>query len=173
MRLYETAFLIAPDLSDEDTEALIEQMAEVVSEKEGKMRNVDKWGKRKLAYQIQKFDSAFYVFFTYDGEATIPAELERRFKQHDSVIRYLTVVVEDRENYRRKKAARPDRRPSRTERRPVESAPPAEARPPRAVSPPKPVTEPAEKPAEKPDEKPAETLKPETAAAPAKEDGDV
>jgi len=156
LRLYETAFLIAPNLSDEDTEALIDQMAEVVSGKQGKMVNVDKWGKRRLAYQIQKFDAAFYVFFVYKGEPAIPAELERRFKQHEAIIRYLTVVVDERENVRRGKSGRGTRPPARSDRRPPRPAPPAEeARAPRAVPPPKPVTQPAESAAES--EAPAKT----------------
>ncbi|GAG60870.1 unnamed protein product [marine sediment metagenome] len=97
MRIYETAFLIAPNLSEEDTEKLIQQMADVIPAKKGKMIHVDKWGKRKLAYQIKKFEAAYYVFFLYKGEADIPSELERRFKQNEAVIRYLTVKKEEGE----------------------------------------------------------------------------
>jgi len=95
MRYYETAFLIAPDLSEEDTENLISQMGEVVKKKKGRMIGVDKWGKRKLAYPIKKHDSAFYVFFYYEGAPEIYAELERQFKQKESVIRYLTLKKEE------------------------------------------------------------------------------
>jgi len=94
MRIYETAFLIAPDLSEENTEKLIQQMADVIPAKKGKIINIDKWGKRKLSYQIKKFEVAYYVFFLYKGDADIPSELERRFKQNESVIRYLTVKKE-------------------------------------------------------------------------------
>ncbi|MFB0566465.1 MAG: 30S ribosomal protein S6 [Candidatus Aminicenantaceae bacterium] len=106
MRQYETGFLISPDLSDEETEDLILQMAKVVSKKKGKMIKKDKWGKRKLAYPINKFEEAFYVFFYYEGEADIPSELERRFKQTDTILRYLTIKIDTRENVmnRRKKA---------------------------------------------------------------------
>lgn len=103
MRLYETAFLIAPNLSDEEIEKLILQMSEVVTKKKGKMVNLDKWGKRKLAYPINKFDDAFYFFFLYEGDPAIPTELERRFKQTETIIRYMTVKVEPGENIRKKK----------------------------------------------------------------------
>lgn len=105
MNLYETAFLIAPNLSEEETEEMIQQMAEVIAKKKGKMINIDKWGKRKLAYLIGKFDSAFYVFFHYKGGTDIPAELERRFKQKETIIRYLTVRQEETANIRKKKVA--------------------------------------------------------------------
>ncbi|MFC2167166.1 30S ribosomal protein S6, partial [Acidobacteriota bacterium] len=101
MRLYETSFLIAPTLPEEEAEKLIEKMAGIVSEKKGKMINVDNWGKRRLAYPIKKFEDAVYVFFLYKGEIDIPMELERNFKQTESVIRYLTIKMEERDNVRR------------------------------------------------------------------------
>lgn len=103
MRLYETTFLIAPTLPEEEAEQLIEKMAGIVTEKKGKMINVDKWGKRRLAYPIKKFEDAVYVFFLYKGDVDIPMELERNFKQTESVIRYLTIKMEERENIRRLK----------------------------------------------------------------------
>lgn len=103
MRLYETTFLIAPTLPEEEAEQLIEKMVGIVTEKKGKMINVDKWGKRRLAYPIKKFEDAVYVFFLYKGDVDIPTELERNFKQTESVIRYLTIKVEERENIRRLK----------------------------------------------------------------------
>ncbi len=110
MRPYETAFLIAPNLSDEETEQLISQMAEIVSQKKGKMIHIDKWGKRKLAYSILKFEEASYVFFLYEGESGVSSELERRFKQNERVIRYLTVrKEEDRKQRGKKRKAKPAR----------------------------------------------------------------
>ncbi len=107
MRQYETVFLISPSLSEEDTESLIQQMADVVSKKKGKMVNAEEWGKRKLAYPIKKFEEAFYVLFHYEGNPDLPDELERRFKQTEAVIRYLTVRKETRENVRGKKKGAP------------------------------------------------------------------
>ncbi|MGD2246130.1 MAG: 30S ribosomal protein S6 [Candidatus Aminicenantes bacterium] len=103
MTQYETAFLISPNLEEEETEKVITQMAEVISKKKGKMINEDRWGKRKLAYPIKKFEEAFYVFFHYEGDPEIPSELERRFKQTEAVLRYLTVKKTQKENVRRKK----------------------------------------------------------------------
>ena len=103
MRQYETAFLIAPNIPEEEIESLISQMAEVITKKKGKILNQESWGKRKLAYSIQNFDEAFYMFFNYEGERDIPAELERRFRQTESVIRYLTVKKDESKNLRKKK----------------------------------------------------------------------
>jgi small subunit ribosomal protein S6 len=61
-------------------------------------------GKRRLAYPIKKFEEAFYVLFHYEGESEIPTELERRFKQTEAIIRFLTVREEASETRCRKKA---------------------------------------------------------------------
>jgi small subunit ribosomal protein S6 len=79
MRQYETVFLISPNLEE------------------------DRWGKKKLAYPIKKFEEAFYVFFHYEGDSDIPFELEKRFKQTETILRFLTVKKEARENVRKKR----------------------------------------------------------------------
>lgn len=103
MRQYETAFLISPKLAEEETAKIISQMAEIISKKKGKMVKEDRWGKRKLAYPIKKFEEAFYVFFVYEGDPSIPFELERRFKQTEAILRFLTVKKEGKEKIRKKK----------------------------------------------------------------------
>jgi small subunit ribosomal protein S6 len=113
MRLYETAFLIAPNLPEEEIEKLIKQMADLVTKKKGKMVNLDNWGKKKMAYPILKFEEAFYVFFLYEGEAEIPTELERRFKQNEAIIRYLTVRKEAADAVRKKGKRIPKTRETR------------------------------------------------------------
>lgn len=108
MTLYETAFLISPNLEEEAIEKVISQMAEVVKKK-GKLINEDRWGKKRLAYPIQKFEEAFYVFFLYEADPTVPFELERRFKQTEAILRYLTIKKETKEKARRKEKEAPEK----------------------------------------------------------------
>lgn len=96
MNQYETGFIIAPNLSEEETKALIAQMAEVVPAKKGRMIKQDLWGKRRLAYPIKRFTEGFYVFFTYEGTPAVPAELERKFKQTDAILRFMTIKKDPR-----------------------------------------------------------------------------
>ncbi len=107
MTLYETAFLISPNLEEEAIEKVISQMAEVVKKK-GKLINEDRWGKKRLAYPIQKFEEAFYVFFLYEADPAVPFELERRFKQTEAILRYLTIKKETKEKARRKEKEVPE-----------------------------------------------------------------
>ncbi len=145
MRHYETVFLISPNLSEEETETLIQQMEEVVAEKKGKLINKDEWGKRRLAYPIQKFEEAFYVLFHYEGKSEIPDELERRFKQSDTILRYLTVKKEMRENIRGRKKQAPvkaEEPPPKEESPPKEPPPPEKEAPPEEEAPVKDTKEP-------------------------------
>lgn len=105
MRLYETGFLLSPQLTEEEAEAVIQQMADIIAQRQGKMVKIDKWGKRRTAYTLKKWNDAYFVFFHYEGGPDIPAELTRRFRQMDTVLRFLTLAKETMLNARRKKKA--------------------------------------------------------------------
>lgn len=106
MRQYETGFVLSPTLSEEETTQFVQQMAEIVAQKQGRMVKQDVWGKRRLAFPVKRFQEGVYVFFTFDGPGDVAAELERRFKQTDAVIRFMTVVKDPRDLVRRKNKKR-------------------------------------------------------------------
>jgi small subunit ribosomal protein S6 len=114
VRQYETGFILSPALSEEETTQFIQQMAEIVAQKKGRMVKQDIWGKRRLAYPIKRFQEGVYVFFTYDGPGDVSTELERRFKQTDAVMRFMTVLKDPRDLVRRKKKRRAEEAPSAT-----------------------------------------------------------
>ncbi|MCX7973055.1 MAG: 30S ribosomal protein S6 [Candidatus Aminicenantes bacterium] len=91
MRHYETGVIIAPNLSEEEIDQQIRQMTELIAAMKGNLRREERWGKRKLAYPIKKFNDGYYLFLDYEAEPAVPAELERRFRQSDQILRYLTV----------------------------------------------------------------------------------
>ena len=106
MRQYETGFVLSPTLSEEETAQFVQQMAEIVAQKKGRMVKQDIWGKRRLAFPIKRFQEGVYVFFTYEGAGDVSTELERRFKQTESVIRFMTVLKDPRDQVGRKKKRR-------------------------------------------------------------------
>jgi len=135
MRRYETAFLLAPDLEEEETAKVIQEMADVVTGKKGKIEEIEKWGKKRLAYPIEKHEEAFYVFFHYEGKPDVPSELERQFRQTESVIRYLTLRKDGQVEKKRGKAGKARKKPevraekeaaSETPEEPEKPAPAAE-----------------------------------------------
>lgn len=107
MRYYETGFLIAANLSEEEAAKIIHQVTEVITQKNGRVLKEEKWGKRKLAYPIKRFQEAFYVFISYEGDAQIPFELARRFRQMETILRYLTTKRDEKDNVRRRKKVEP------------------------------------------------------------------
>jgi small subunit ribosomal protein S6 len=95
VRTYEVAFIAAPTLTPEELDAFVAQMQTVVESKSGKVVKVDNWGKKSLAYKIKKYRDGYYVIFTLEADGPIIAELERRFRVADHVIRFLSVRIDD------------------------------------------------------------------------------
>lgn len=103
MRHYETGVIIAPNLSDEEIDQQIRQMTELIASMKGHVLREERWGKRKLAYPIKKFTDGYYLFLDYEAEPEVPAELERRFRQSDQILRYMTVRKGVTSPFRKKK----------------------------------------------------------------------
>ena len=88
MTNYEVLFIIDPTLEDEKKEATIEAVKEIIAA-DGEVGNVDVWGMRKLAYPIQKKSEGYYVVIEFQGNPSLPKELDRRLKISDNVMRHL------------------------------------------------------------------------------------
>ncbi len=88
MTNYEVLFIIDPALEDEKKEATIEAVKEIIAA-DGEVGNVDVWGMRKLAYPIQKKSEGYYVVIEFQGNPSLPKELDRRLRISDNVMRHL------------------------------------------------------------------------------------
>lgn len=107
MRTYEVVFIAVPTISTEELDAFINLMQSVVEGRNGKVVKVDNWGKKSLAYKIKKFRDGYYVVLTLEADGAAIAELERRFRVTDQVIRFLSVRIdEDLKRSEKLKAAR-------------------------------------------------------------------
>ena len=91
MRDYETMFILKPDLEEEAVEAAITRFQELIAEEGGTVTNVNKWGRRRLAYEIEGYGEGVYVIMEFSAEARVARELERVFRITDEVIRYLMI----------------------------------------------------------------------------------
>lgn len=94
-KTYEVLYIIRPDLEDEAIAAEADKFAEVVTNNGGTDLAVDKWGKRRLAYEINDLRDGYYVLMTFNGEARTAQELERIMKISDNVLRFLTTKKDD------------------------------------------------------------------------------
>ena len=91
MNKYELAVVVSEKIEVDDRAATIEKLKEIITRFGGTVTEVDEWGKRKLAYEIQKMREGFYYFVRFESDATCPAEVERRIRIMENVIRYLCV----------------------------------------------------------------------------------
>ncbi len=91
MNKYELAVVVSAKIEDDERAATVEKCKALIERFGGTITNVDEWGKKRLAYEIQKMKEAFYYFIQFDAESTVPAEIESRVRIMDNVIRYLCV----------------------------------------------------------------------------------
>lgn len=95
MRRYETVVIVPADLSDDDIITLIERYRSIISNHKGLVVKVEKWGKRKLAYEIRKHNKGFYLLIDFAGQSAVVAELERNLKIDDKILKFMTVKKND------------------------------------------------------------------------------
>ena len=94
MNKYELAVVVNAKIEDDARTATIEKVQNYFTRFGGTITNVDEWGKRKLAYEIQKMREGYYYFIHFEADATAPAEIESRLRIMDNVIRFLVVRQE-------------------------------------------------------------------------------
>ena len=91
MSKYELAVVVSAKIEDDERAAVVDKCKALVERFGGTITEVDEWGKKRLAYEIQKMKEAFYYFIRFEAPATAPAEIESRVRIMDNVIRYLCV----------------------------------------------------------------------------------
>ena len=94
MNKYELTVVVNAKIEDDVRVATVEKVKEYVARYGGTVTNVDEWGKKRLAYEIQKMKEGFYYFVHFEAESTVPAEVEQRIRIMDNVLRYLCVKQE-------------------------------------------------------------------------------
>ena len=159
MPLYENVFLVRPDVSASQVEALAKEFSTIIEEGGGSVPKVEHWGLRTLAYRVKKNRKAHYVLMNLDTPAGALHEMERNMRIHEDVMRHLTIRMEELEEEQsvimqsrgsRDDHRRDDRggRSSRNEERPRQVAAPAVAEAPDEKKPPADENTGAEKSAE-------------------------
>ncbi|HTA78940.1 MAG TPA: 30S ribosomal protein S6 [Terracidiphilus sp.] len=135
-RLYEAMFIVRPDVVEEEVDKLIAGFTASVTNGGGVVKNVEKMGRRKLAYIVRKFNDGNYVLMTIEAGGAVVAELERRLRVSEPVIKFITVRIDEEEKRLAKiKAIRATRKKLSAE--PAASAAPAPVpAPPAAAAPP-------------------------------------
>ncbi|MFZ5647394.1 MAG: 30S ribosomal protein S6 [Bacillota bacterium] len=94
MRKYETVYVLRPDLDEEKTAEAMEKYKSLIENNGGEVTNIDKWGKRRLAYEINDFKEGIYIIKRFNSESKVASELDRVFKISDEILRHI-IVRED------------------------------------------------------------------------------
>ena len=91
MNKYELAVILSAKLEEEERAAALEKVQGYITRFGGTVTNVDDWGKRRLAYEIQKMKEGFYYFIQFEAEPSVPAQIEQNVRIMDNVLRFLCV----------------------------------------------------------------------------------
>ena len=113
MRIYETVFVMKPELGADAQKGHIDFYTENITKNNGEVIAVDSWGKLALAYRIKGFSEGIYIMIQFKSGAAYIEELERRYKYNDDVLRYVVVMVDEK-----KFKLKPRKDPFKRERRP-------------------------------------------------------
>jgi len=133
--LYEVMFIVRPDVADEDLDKLISGFTTSVTNGGGVVKNVEKMGRRKLAYMVRKFNDGNYILLTIEAGGPVVLELERRLRVTEPVIKFITVRVDEEEKRLAKiKALRGTRRKVSSEVPAAHASAPVEASEPVSAS---------------------------------------
>jgi small subunit ribosomal protein S6 len=92
MRAYECIFILDPTLEEISVKDKTKRFSEIITSRDGVVGNIDRWGKRRLAYPIRKFQEGIYTLLKFRGNNEILDELNRVFRFDDAVLRHLIVL---------------------------------------------------------------------------------
>ena len=95
MRRYETIFILGPNVGEEEINRIVESTTQIILDQEGTVIELNKWGMKKLAYLIKKESLGYYVYCEYAGTPAAVAEIERKFRIDDLVLKYMTIKTAD------------------------------------------------------------------------------
>ena len=97
MKAYELLFFVAPTIDDESRAGVMKRIETTVADGKGQIDNVDEWGKRKLAYEINGLADADYTLIDFHADPDSIAELDRVLRINDAVVRHMIVARTDRD----------------------------------------------------------------------------
>lgn len=95
MSKYELAVVVSAKIEDDERAAVVDKCKVLIERFGGTVTNVDDWGKKRMAYEVQKMKDAFYYFIQFDAETSAPVEIENRIRIMDNVLRFLIVKQDE------------------------------------------------------------------------------
>ncbi|HXS96576.1 MAG TPA: 30S ribosomal protein S6 [Candidatus Limnocylindrales bacterium] len=123
-RIYEELFIVKPDVPEEEVDQFVETLQTQLTAAGAKVDKVEKWGKRRLAYRVEKYREGTYVLMQFSAGPEMVHEFERRLRVSDQVLKFLTVRIDETlKRLEKRKKDRDKRAARRAERQPAAPAP--------------------------------------------------
>jgi small subunit ribosomal protein S6 len=94
MKKYESIVIFVPSLTEDDYKASLERVKNVILNGGGVIDNVDEWGKRRLAYEINKINEGYYVLLNFSSNPDLPKEFDRVLRISDNVLRHMVIALD-------------------------------------------------------------------------------
>jgi small subunit ribosomal protein S6 len=94
LREYETVFVLHPNYEEKEFEAEVQAVSDMITASGGSIIEIDRWGRRRLAYDIKKVHEGIYTLLRYNSEPGVLKDIERRFRMNERMLRYMTVISE-------------------------------------------------------------------------------
>ena len=94
MREYETVFVLHPTYDEKEFEAEVQAVSDLITSSGGSIIEIDRWGRRRLAYDIKKVHEGIYTLLRYKSDSGVLKDLDRRFRMNERMLRYMTVISE-------------------------------------------------------------------------------
>lgn len=127
MRIYEELFIVRPDATEEEVDPVIDQLKNVITQAGGTVDKTEKWGVRRLAYRVVKYDEGQYILLQFTAKPETVKEIERRLRVADLVLKFLTVRIDEKlkriEKRRKAREKRAARKPAPTPQAPALASP--------------------------------------------------
>jgi len=95
MNHYETIYIVNPNLDDDSLKEAMNKFSDLINKLKGYIVKVNEWGKRKLAYEVKRFDKGYYVVLDFCALPKMVTELERNLKLDDRILKYITVKIDE------------------------------------------------------------------------------
>ena len=95
MNHYETIYIVNPTLDDDSLKEAIDKFSDLIKKLKGTIVKINEWGKRKLAYEVKRFDKGYYVVLDFCALPKMVTELERNLKLDDRILKYITVKIDE------------------------------------------------------------------------------
>jgi small subunit ribosomal protein S6 len=111
MNYYESIFIAKPSLLDEEVGKMTEKVKGLIEQGGGTVLRVENWGKKKLAYEVQKEKKGSYVFFFFQSDGKVLSELVRAYRLDDAILKFLTVKLTKKDLLQREAAAKKEIKP--------------------------------------------------------------